>query len=131
MCTNAIHKSIQTLDFVDDIQVDLKTYDFQLSFKPGIPVNFTLIKKKVESAGFSLTNFIVSLQLNNVPLNQEHAVTVDGNTLVFTDGTTGKLDGELRLRLMEKGFMSNKEFRKTKLKASATPSVFNVVILKS
>jgi copper chaperone CopZ len=52
MCSNAINKSLKTLDFVDKIDADVKRYTFELSFKSNSSVDFGKIKRKVEDAGF-------------------------------------------------------------------------------
>ena len=34
MCSNAINKSLKTIDFVDRVPADITTYSFEISFKP-------------------------------------------------------------------------------------------------
>ncbi|MGO8056378.1 heavy-metal-associated domain-containing protein, partial [Rhizobium leguminosarum] len=57
MCSNSIHKALKTLDFVDKVDADIKTYTFEISFKTNSKVDFNLIKKKVEGAGFTVSGF--------------------------------------------------------------------------
>ena len=57
MCSNSINKALKTLDFVDKIDTDIKTYTFEISFKVNSNVDFDKIKKKVENAGFTVSGF--------------------------------------------------------------------------
>ncbi|RYY10302.1 MAG: copper chaperone, partial [Chitinophagaceae bacterium] len=34
MCSNAINKALKKLDFVEKVDSDIKTYSFEISFKP-------------------------------------------------------------------------------------------------
>ena len=57
MCSNAINKALKTLDFVDEVDADIKTYTFEISFKENSNVDFDKIKTKVENAGFTVSGF--------------------------------------------------------------------------
>ena len=86
MCSNAINKALRTLDFVDNIDADIRTYTFELSFKPGSRVDFDKIKNKVEDAGFSVAGFVAAIYFDNVQLKNNQPVTIGGNTLLFVNG---------------------------------------------
>src|SRR5438874_4569695 len=66
MCSNAINKALKTLDFVDKVDADIKTYTFEISFKANSNVDFDKIKMKVEKAGFSVSGFVATVRFNNV-----------------------------------------------------------------
>src|SRR5436305_1733911 len=66
MCSNSINKALRTLDFIDKIDTDMKTYTFEISFKPNSHVDFDKIKNKVEKAGFSVSSFIATIYFDNV-----------------------------------------------------------------
>ena len=50
MCSNSINKALKTLDFIEKVDADIKTYTFKISFKPNSVVDFDLIRK-IASAG--------------------------------------------------------------------------------
>src|SRR4249919_2924987 len=70
MCSNAINKSLKTLDFVLKVDADIKTYTFEISFKPGSVVDFDLLRKKVESAGFTVCAFVANIYFDNVRVSE-------------------------------------------------------------
>ncbi|MEO6330097.1 MAG: heavy-metal-associated domain-containing protein [Ginsengibacter sp.] len=52
ICSNAINKALKRIDFVDKIEPNIKTSNFDLTFKPGSKVDFDRLKNKVEDSGF-------------------------------------------------------------------------------
>ena len=40
MCSNSINKALKTLDFVENVNADLKTYTFEISFKANSNIDF-------------------------------------------------------------------------------------------
>jgi len=111
MCSNAINKSLKTLDFIDKIDADVKNYTFKLSFKTNSSVDFDKIKRKVEDAGFSVSSFFASIYFDNAQLKSDQPVKIGGNTLVFVDLKDRALNGETMVRLLDKGFISSKEYK--------------------
>ena len=111
MCSNSINKALRTLDFVDKIDADIRTYTFELSFKPGSQVDFTKIKKKVEDAGFSVAGFVAAIYFDNVQLKNNQPVTIGGNTLLFVNGKERALNGVIKVKLLDKGFVSAKKYK--------------------
>jgi len=120
MCSNAINKALRTLDFVDNIDADIRTYTFELSFKPGSRVDFDKIKNKVEDAGFSVAGFVAAIYFDNVQLKNNQPVTIGGNTLLFVNGKDRALNGEIRVKLLDKGFVSAKKYKTNALASLST-----------
>src|SRR4051812_32501057 len=79
MCSNSIHKSLKTLDFVDNIHADIKNYTFELSFKPNSNVDFDKIRGKVEAAGFSVSSFYVTIRFDALQIKEEEPVKIGNN----------------------------------------------------
>ena len=50
MCSNAIYKSLKTLDFVGDVATDLSKNVFSITLKDGAQPDFDAIKFKVKAA---------------------------------------------------------------------------------
>ncbi len=76
MCSNSIYKALKTLDFVEEIDADVKTYTFEISFKTNSHVDFDKIKKKVEDAGFAVSGFVATIHFNNVQVKNNMPVTM-------------------------------------------------------
>jgi copper chaperone CopZ len=111
MCSNAINKALRTLDFVDKVDADVKSYTFEISFKPNAQVDFDKIKKKVEDAGFSVSRFVAAIHFNNVQLKDDGTVTIGNYTFSIINGKDQLLNGIQRVKLLDKGFVSSKEYK--------------------
>ena len=46
MCSNSINKALKTLDFVLKVDADIKTYTFEISFKPNADIDFDMIREE-------------------------------------------------------------------------------------
>ena len=112
MCSNAINKALKTLDFVDQVDADIKTYTFEITFKPNAAVDFDRIRKKVEDAGFSVSGFVAQIHFENLAVKNDEPIVIDGNTIILINPKESVLDGVKRIRVLDKGFVTNKEYRK-------------------
>ena len=45
MCSNAIRKSLQSVEYIDQVKANIKQSSFDITFKPGVAVDFDLLKK--------------------------------------------------------------------------------------
>jgi len=112
MCSNSINRSLKTLGFVEHVNPNIQTSTFEITFKPGSSVDFDALKRKVEDAGFSVANFKATLYFKNVQVNQMQPVTVDDKTFRFLNVTQQLLNGLKEIRLVDKGFISGKEYKR-------------------
>src|SRR5690349_8408686 len=111
MCSNSIFKALKTLDFVETVDVDLKTYTFDLTFNGKSEVDFDKIRRKVEGAGFSIIDFVATVNFKNVTLHAVDPVVIGNNKVVFVN-LKQEVEGVKRIRILNKGFVSSKEFRR-------------------
>ncbi len=109
MCSNAINKALKTLDFVQAVDADIKTYTFQISFKPNSNVDFEKIRKKVEGAGFFVAEFIAVVNFEKAQPIYNKQVSVYNNTFLFANPKVQEVKGITELKLLNKGFTSSKE----------------------
>ena len=112
MCSNSINKALKTLSFVDNVDPNIQTSTFEITFKPGSNVDFDAIKKKVEDAGFSVANFIATIDFKNVQIEPNKTVTVGDKTFYFLNAKEQLLTGNKKIKMIDKGFVSNKEYKK-------------------
>lgn len=129
MCSNSINKSLKKIDFVDNVKPNIKTSSFEITFKQGANVDFDRLKKKVEDAGFTVANFVAAVNFNNVQAKNNQPVKVGDKTFYIVNGNDQSLNGTKQVRIIDKGFVSNKEYKKN---TSVTPAtgrgVYNVTI---
>lgn len=119
MCSNAINKALKTLHFVADVEADVKNYTFDISFKPNTLIDFDQIKMKVEDAGFSVSGFIAAIDFKNVQVQENSPVSIGSYTFLFVNGNGQSLHGVRQVKLLDKGFVSSKEYRKGAFAATA------------
>lgn len=112
MCSNSIFKSLKTVDFVDKVEPNIKTSTFEISFKPGVPVDFDLLRKKVEDAGFFVAAFRVTMQFDKQALANDSHIEMNGLLFHFLNISNQTLDGEQTIKLLDKGFVPAKEYKK-------------------
>jgi len=129
MCSNSINKSLKTIDFVEKVTPNIKTSSFEITFKPGTSVDFDKLKKKVEDAGFTVANFIATVNFNNVSAKSNQPIKIGDKTFYIINSKDQSLNGAKQVRIVDKGFVSNKEYKKNALVTTAAASgVYNVTI---
>jgi copper chaperone CopZ len=114
MCSKAIYKALKTLDFVDSVEANIKNSTFNVKIKPGAIADFDKLKQMVDDAGFSVTSFSAIVQFSNVNAQTDEHVVVDGRSLHFLNVKQQVLNGSKTIRVLDKGFVSNREFKKNK-----------------
>ena len=127
MCSNAIHKALKSLECVADVDADIKTYSFDISFKPNSIVNFDLVRKKVEKAGFSVTSFIAIIHFDNVAIKTNQPILVGDKTFLFINIQDQLLNGKKPVKILNPGFVSTKENKRKALLTTA-PNIYHATI---
>lgn len=110
MCSNAINKQLEALPIVDHITTDLNTNTFAIFFKPEATVQPNTLKEAVEKAGFFVGSMVLTLQLDDKDISTT-GFTLNNNVYTTLDKKTIKA-GEVKYRLVDKGFVTQKEYKK-------------------
>ena len=127
MCSNAINRSLKTLDFVQQVDADFKSYTFEISFKPGYAIDFDMLRQKVENAGFTVCAFIVDINFSNLQLKNTEPVIIQNNSFLFVNPADQVLDGSQKIKIVDKGFVTPKEYKKNGLLV-ASPPIYHVTL---
>jgi copper chaperone CopZ len=112
LCSNAINKSLKTLDFVESVEVNIKTSSFTLLLKPNTSVSLDAIKVKVEDAGFFVAKMNASISFNDAIIKNDEHIKVGNDVFHFLNVTAQQLNGEHQLKILDKGFVTSKEFKR-------------------
>lgn len=114
MCSRSVEKSIQQLDFIESVEMDLNTNQATVVFKDDLPIKLESISKKIEDAGFSLREFQVWVQLPQMSL-ENYAVHRIGNyALQFVNVEKKEVEGKMLLKLVGNEFMCRKKWKEWK-----------------
>jgi copper chaperone CopZ len=128
MCSNAINKSIRTLPFVESVNTDLNKNLFTIIFKNSPRVDFDLLRKKVEDAGFSVANMWVYTSFNKQKIRENDQLSIGGTNLKFVSVKDQLLNGEQKIKLVDKHFVLPKEHKKYAGKIAGHGDVYHVTI---
>ena len=128
MCSNSIFKSLKTLSFVDQIEPNIKTSTFEITFKQSSQVDFNKIKNKVEDAGYAVARFVVTVNCKNVEVKSQEMVKIDNLKFQFVNTRDQSLNGEKQFKIVNKGFVSTKEYQKNNFATSMGKDVYLVTM---
>lgn len=112
MCSNAIHKALKSLPEVKQVTASIKNSSFEIEFNDNAAVDLDKLKSKVEDAGFFVAKFLITLQADKVAVNNDAHTEIGNYTFHFVNVKTQTLNGSHTIRLLDKGFVSAKEFKK-------------------
>lgn len=112
MCSKATYEALETLPFVDKITTDLDNTTFILTFKAGVAVSIDAIKDKVEDAGFSVGKLVLTASFDKVNVQDDTHVSFAGSTLHFMHVKHQLLSGDKDITVIDKDFVSARQFRK-------------------
>lgn len=112
LCAKSINKALTSLDFVDKVEADIKTSSFIIIFKNGMEPDADLIRKKVEGAGFSVAKLQFTGTFNEVAIKNDAHIKLGDKTYHFLNVKEQVLNGEQTITLIDKNFVSAKDFKK-------------------
>ena len=122
MCSKATYKQLISMPEVEKVEPDLNKTAFLLYFKSGSMVNPGDLKKKVEDAGFSIGELVVVFNFNNQKAVNNSSFTQDNITYTFMNTNPGVLAGEVKVKILDKGFIVEKEHKKLSKMAKQYPT---------
>lgn len=112
MCSKAVLSALQKVSFVDKVAVDMKTQEYNISFKDTAAVDLDALRKAVENAGFSVISFGVTANVHELPLQKDHHLQIGRQYFHFLNATGQQVNGTIHFTVVDKSFTSAKNFRK-------------------
>ena len=112
MCSNSINKQLKSLSQVDSVATDLNTNTFTVYLKKDNDLKPRILKESVEKAGFFVGSMVVTMQFDNLRIEDNFAVNKENVALVFVDAKPKVLNGSTRIKIQDKGFVTQKEYKK-------------------
>jgi copper chaperone CopZ len=112
MCSNAINKALKTLDFVEAVEPNIKSSSFIITVKENAIADFDKVKSKVEDAGFFVAKMSATIFFNNTKIENDIHTTVGKDVFHFLNVSQQTLQGSKEIKLLDKGFVTTKEFKK-------------------
>jgi copper chaperone CopZ len=126
MCSKATYKQLTSIPEVEKVEPDLNNTAFILFFKNGSSVNISKIKEKVEEAGFAVGELLVVFNFKNQQAENNKTFTLDNSIYTFMDTKSGNLAGEIIVKILDKGYGVEKEYKKLSKMIKQYPSYATV-----
>ena len=112
MCSNAINKQLKKLTDVEKVDIDLNTNTFSVYLKSSNNITPRILKESVEKAGFFVGSMVVTIDFNKQKIDDNIAVAANNIDFIFLDTDKKMLNGQTKLKILDKGFVTAKEFKK-------------------
>lgn len=112
LCSKSIYKALTAISFVQEVKSDIKNSSYQIVFKEGSVVDFDALKKAVTNAGFSVAMLKVNILFDNTPIQNDAHILLNGKTFHFLQVQPQTLQGEKTITLIDKNFVSTKDYKK-------------------
>jgi copper chaperone CopZ len=112
MCSKAVKVALEKVSFVQEVKVDIKNQEYAIVFRENTDVDFDLLKKAVEDAGFSVASLKITCTFSGLSIEKDKHVQIGGKNFHFLNGKDDVLNGERIITIVDKDFLSAKEFKK-------------------
>ena len=112
MCSKAVKVALEKVSFVKEIKVNIKQQEYAIVFKENSKADFDDLKKAVEDAGFSVASLKVTGNFSEVSVEKDKHIQLDGKNFHFVNSNTQLLNGEKTFTIVDKDFLSAKEYKK-------------------
>jgi copper chaperone CopZ len=112
MCNNAIYKALKALPFVASVDANVKTATFNIAFRENVAADIDALKNAVEDAGFSVSSFSVTGKFDHLAIGNDKHIVIGDRHFHFVKVNDQVLNGEKTITIVDKGFLSVKNFKK-------------------
>jgi copper chaperone CopZ len=125
MCSNAINKQLKKIPEVEKVETDLNSNTFTISLKKN-NLSPNDLKKNIEKTGFFVGSMVVSVAFDNQTITPNTSVSIGNWTVRFINVTNKSLDGSVDLKILNKGFVTQKEYKKWAASMFLSPTIGNI-----
>ena len=122
MCSNAINKQLKKLPEVEKVDIDLNSNTFTIFLKKNITISPRILKESVQKAGFFVGSMIITMNFDNQKIDDNSKLKKDNLNLVFIDSNPKTLNGLTKFKVLDKGYLVMKDFKKNLKSFSKYPS---------
>jgi copper chaperone CopZ len=112
MCSKAVKTALDGVPFIEKVQVNIKTQEYNLSFREGMFVDFDALSRAVEDAGFSVAALKVTATMDAVTPKKDQHIKIGSQYFHFLNGASKPLAGETSFNIVDKSFVSEKDYKK-------------------
>lgn len=112
MCSKSIFDNLAALSFVESVDTDLNASLFLISFKKNTEIDFDMLNKTVEDAGFSVASLKITADFSNTAVKDDSHIMLGGKIFHFVNVGSRVLNEKVELTLIDQHFIGNKEYKR-------------------
>lgn len=112
MCSNAINKQLKKLPEVEKVDIDLNSNTFTILLKKNNTISPKVLKESVQKAGFFVGSMVVTIDFDNQKIDDNSKLKKDNLNLVFIDTNQKTLNGLTKFKVLDKGYLVMKDFKR-------------------
>ena len=112
MCSNAINKQLKSTVGVDSVSTDLNTNTFVVYLKKENKIMPRTLKEGVEKAGFFIGSLVITVPTESFKTVEDKTMSFNGATFVLLNDDLKNSKGETKLKIYDKGYVTQKEHKK-------------------
>lgn len=113
MCSNSVERLVRTLDFVQDVHMDLNSNIAEVTFKKGSKVEMKRLAKSVKDAGYSVGFLTASFYFDSLSVKEGFTFTFEDNIFRFISSGEQILNGWVNVKFLGREFQEKKEYVKS------------------
>jgi len=113
MCSNAISKQLKTMPEVEKVIIDLNANTFMVSLKKNNAITPQVLRASIEKAGFFVGSMVLTMDVDDTQVKDDTSFKNASGTYVFVDAKEKTTNGTLRLKVLNSGFVTKKEYKQS------------------
>lgn len=113
MCSNAINKQLKAMPEVEKVMIDLNNNTFVVNLKNNSLVTPQMLKSNIEKTGFFVGSMILTMDANKVEPKDNSSFKNASGTYVFVNPDEKATSEKLRLKVLNSGFVTKKEYKQS------------------
>lgn len=113
MCSNAINKQLKSMPEVEKVIIDLNANTFMVSLKKNSGITPQVLRTSIEKAGFFVGSMILTMDASGIQLKDNASFKNVSGTYVFIGNNENTTNGTFRLKVLNSGFVTKKEYKQS------------------
>lgn len=113
MCSNAINKQLKAMPEVEKVMIDLNNNTFVVNLKNNSLITPQMLKSNIEKTGFFVGSMILTMDASNVEPKDNSSFKNATGTYVFVSPDEKIGAEKLRLKILNSGFVTKKEYKQS------------------
>ncbi len=112
MCSNAINKQLKKLPEVEKVDINLNSNTFTVYLNKSNSITPKTLKESIEKAGFFVGSMLITMDFENQKIVDNFTLKKGNLNLIFIDTDSKILNGTTQFKILDKGYLVLKDFKK-------------------